>query len=419
MKNLGRWAAVSALVFAGSAICCYAQAAYKVDGSVLKGAHVKIDSMQPKSKNLNANKKGGITGIDSIQNFNGSFNTNGYGPNGAAQHEWYYNMVGQSPDGGMTTTFNSPLVPVSIELLAPDGTQGYYNGQPLYYDATQYVSGMVGSPIYQNSTYSSSKQPTQFVDAVMRAEFDHGGSDTWHTLLNPTVKNNYVMKVPYGYYYFAPNSDGSCCAFVLIDYNTFGNLLIPPSTPDSTTAVGNAEITGEITTKDISTFLFPNTYLYFGNPNNCCVLGFHTYDLEAGDSSNGNLQRRYVLNYSSWISPGLFGAGSQDVTALSHEMSETFNDPFVTSDGVHNVTPWWLSPNGNCQDNLEDGDVIEGLPDSTYPITLNGFTYHPQNEALLSWFAFEQNSRAMDKAYSYPDESTLTTLSPVEQPNCP
>src|ERR1700746_2825079 len=77
----------------------------------------------------------------------------------------------------------------------------------------------------------------------------------------------------------------------------------------------------------------------------CCVLGFHSYDFEPGVPSNGNLERRYVLNYSSWISPGLFGGGFQDVTALSHELSETFNDPFVASDGIHNVTPWWLSPN--------------------------------------------------------------------------
>ena len=63
--------------------------------------------------------------------------------------------------------------------------------------------------------------------------------------------------------------------------------------------------------------------------------------------------------------------------ALSHEMSETFNDPFV-----NNATPWWLSPSGQCQNNLEDGDVIEGLPNPTFPVKLNGVTWHPQTEAL-------------------------------------
>jgi hypothetical protein len=113
---------------------------------------------------------------------------------------------------------------------------------------------------------------------------------------------------------------------------------------------------GDIRTRDISTFLFPNTYLYFNNdPTQCCVLGFHGYDLEPGGADNGFRERRYVLNYSSWISPGLFGSAT-DFTALSHELSETFNDPFV-----NNATPWWLSPNTNCQNSLETGDVIEGL----------------------------------------------------------
>ena len=31
--------------------------------------------------------------------------------------------------------------------------------------------------------------------------------------------------------------------------------------------------------------------------------------------------------------------------------------------------------------------MIEGLPNAAFPITRNGFTYHPQNEVLLPWFA--------------------------------
>jgi hypothetical protein len=50
---------------------------------------------------------------------------------------------------------------------------------------------------------------------------------------------------------------------------------------------------------------------------------------------------------------------------------------------VHNLTPWWLAPNGVCQDDLEVGDVIENLPNETFPMTLGGFTYHPQNVAAV------------------------------------
>jgi hypothetical protein len=79
------------------------------------------------------------------------------------------------------------------------------------------------------------------------------------------------------------------------------------------------------------------------------------------------------------------------------------------SDGIHGRAPWWLSPNGNCQDNMEAGDVIENLPDGVYRVTQNGFTYHPQNEALAQWFDMGQPSDALDGAFSHPNESVLTS----------
>jgi hypothetical protein len=132
----------------------------------------------------------------------------------------------------------------------------------------------------------------------------------------------------------------------------FSNELFPQTAPpDNSTVIGAAEVGGLITTKDISTFFFPNVYLFEnGNPNDCCVLGFHGIDEEPGDASNGNLVRFFVVNYSSWISPGLFRGGFRDVTAHSHEIAETFNDPFVGFDGIHNITPFWLNPAGQCQD---------------------------------------------------------------------
>jgi hypothetical protein len=217
-----------------------------------------------------------------------------------------------------------------------------------------------------------------------------------------------------GTYRFALNADGSCCAFVLIDANTFTNALFPTTATDTSTVIGAAENAGDIRTRDISTFLFPNAYLYINAPNNCCIIGFHTYDLEPGGVDNGWRERRYVLNYSSWISPGIFRDPTfADITALSHEMAEIFNDPFV-----NNATPWWLAPNKNCQNNLETGDVIEGLPDSQFPVVLNGRTWHPQNEALLQWFAGQTSSSAINGAYSYPDTNVLTSAAKSQNAGC-
>ncbi len=356
----------------------------------------------------------GIQGIDSLSNWNGSFHTPGFDPNGNKRNQWLYNMVGSKPERGGTTTIAAPVVPVSLDLLNPDGTVF------LHYSPKPFILPTLQSPLFENATYSSSPTPTQFTDAVQRAEFWSTMAPDWHTMLFASLKQGRTMQVPSDFYFYALNNDGKCCRFVLIDIGEFFNLLFPSNPADTTTPIGAAENAGDITTKDLSTFLFPNTYLYFnGDPNQCCVVGFHTYDVEPGDARNGNKERRYVVNYSSWVSPGLFGSAFVDVTALAHEIAETFNDPFVASDGIHNITPWWLAPNGNCQDALEVGDVVEDLPRAAFKVKMNGRTYHPQNEALLPWFAFESPSSAIDGAYSYPDEKTLTALSPVEMPGCP
>jgi hypothetical protein len=40
---------------------------------------------------------------------------------------------------------------------------------------------------------------------------------------------------------------------------------------------------------------------------------------------------------------------------------------------------------------------------------IDGFVYHPQNEALLQWFQRKKPSDALDGAYSFPDETLLTS----------
>jgi hypothetical protein len=174
------------------------------------------------------------------------------------------------------------------------------------------------------------------------------------------------------------------------------------------------EITlGNFTTKSMNLTLFPNTFLFslnLSNPNtpgSCCVLGFHTYFLDSSTIP----QPRWVSQYVSWISPGLFGAGFQDVTALSHELAESFANPFID-----NAAPIWQFPGQPanskvCQNNLEEGDPIEVLANATTPITVKegqfNFTYHPQNIPLLQWFEMGATSNAIDGAFSFPDETVL------------
>jgi hypothetical protein len=361
----------------------------------------------------------GIPGIDSILNWSDQFFYKGYDGNGNPQSVWPYTMVGNPPESGKSALIRAPIVPVTVELLGPDGNVALTFGPD-----RNVVKSALGSPEFVPFAYTNGTG--QFNDQMMRAEFANrlGSSEEgegWHTTLYPKLQTARTMKVPFltatgtnAWYVFINGAGQPVVA--AIDYDTLGNLLFPSTYPvDNSTPVGAAELAGDITTKDISTFLFNNTILFTGgNINNCCVLGYHAYDIEPGIPKNGNLPRLYVLNYSTWASPGLFGFGFEDLTAWSHEMAETFNDPFT-----NNTTPWWLIVDpilgfATCQNNLEVGDVIANL-DSQNPVSTipgNGLTYHPQNMALFPWFAFESPSPANLGAYSFPDETTLMSLSP-------
>lgn len=395
-------------------------------GSLLNANHFTATS---KMANLGGGvlgnrSNGSVLGLDTIPNWSSYFYQPGFDSFGNLQFTWQYTMVGHSPlqssDGsdddwnGRKTTIGAPLIAVNVDLRNADGSPRFVNGKRLFQDATKYVAPVLSSPIFSKTSYSSSDDPTQFADAVSRAEFFHKTSDDWHTMLKPRVGTTRTMVLLRGTYQFALNADGSCCAFILVDENAFVGALFPSTATDTSTVMGAAENSGDIRTRDISTFLFNNVFLFNGTPSNCCVIGFHSYDTEPGGAANGFKEKRYVMAYASWVNPGVFSDPTfADVAPLSHEMAETFNDPFV-----NNNTPWYLAPNGLCQNNLETGDAIEGLPNAQFTISLNGTTWHVQNEALLQWFAGVTPSSAIQHAYSYPNTSVLTSAAVSTTVNC-
>ncbi len=355
----------------------------------------------------------GIAGIDGVSSWDGTWNEFGYDPFGNPTNTWTYNMLGTPPQDGKTTTFDAPIVPVKLVLLDQN------NNIAFTVDPMKDVQPTVNSPVFQDTKYSSSDTPTQFGDAVQRAEFSNVMKNSWHTLLALRVMPEVTLSVPSDAWFVALNPDGSV-AFSLVDNATFNSLMFPATlAQQSTTVIGREELNGTMTTKNISTFLFDNTFLYEGTPDVCCVGGFHGPDIEPGDASNGNRLRNYDMIFTSWTSPGIFLGGDADITSLSHEVSETFNDPFSGVYFPFDTTPWWFSSDTSpvfgtfalCQDNLEVGDVAEVYVvtrDVVYPVTIGGYTYHPQTEALLQWFQGQSPSTAIDGAFSYPDESLLT-----------
>jgi len=240
--------------------------------------------------------------------------------------------------------------------------------------------------------------------------------EDWHTVLTgPTIVNRITLTIPrFVNVRFADGSVKPVQAYFLgqaRDGSFFVELLDLLHNALNTNAVVNDIVAGNFTTDAININMYPNTFLFSINNQGqfagCCVIGFHTFFLENGVTP----QPRWLFNFASWISPGIFGPGFQDVTALSHELAETFADPFINT-----RTPSWQFPNvpANakiCQNNLEEGDPIESLATESVPITIRErnevFTYHPQIIPLLQWFEMGTKSDAIGGAFSYPDTTAL------------
>ena len=280
--------------------------------------------------NAIAGNPGGVPNVISVPNFSRSFTFGG--------KTFPYTMVGNDPSLGHITTIPTKIVAVSLRLLNADGT--------LFdtVDAGEFVQPALNSPNFQRFKYEHDGsagipgEPTQFSDAIQRAEFASSMQPNWHTELNPKLVDSITITVPKfvnvrsrGVVVQAINYQSGLAAdghrFVLM-LNLFFNQQLG-------IIVNNEIDAGNFTTDSFNLPLLPNTFLYSFNPNNpgqrgsCCVLGFHTYFTDGAVPES-----RWLTQFASWISPGIFGGGFEDVTAISHEIAETFDDPFV-----NNITP--------------------------------------------------------------------------------
>ena len=353
-----------------------------------------------------------MVGLDTVPTFTGAFSSQApsidpFGSPDGFVTDSKYIMIGNDPKLGGTTVIPANITTVSLQLLNPDGS--VFANVPF----APFEALALESPNFSGFNYSVGN--TQFGDAVQRAEFFNVMAPNWHTLLQPQIVNRAVIQVPATVqlqfsdgtlltvpgYIPSKAADGSTVVFML-------DLLF--SSLDFNQAVNDIN-GGMFTTNAMNYHLYPNTFLYSvvdeQGDLTCCVLGFHEFIFDP----TTNPESRWIYAFASWMSPGTFPPGFQDVTALSHETSEALNDPFG-----FNIVPTWQfldSPPGTCQANLETGDPVEVLPVATVPIPVKAkggtFVYHPQTEALLQWFEIGSPSTAIGGAFSYPDTTALTS----------
>lgn len=387
------------LVYPAGAATSKGRMSFDENGAAMSHDAVNADS----TAKANAAGTGSLFGVDSVPTFEGAFAATG-GP--SQGQDVPFIMMGNNPQLGGTTEIPAKITTVALRLLKEDGSLNQVVSYNPFEDLT------LDSPVFQNVLYGDGR--SQFTDAIQRAEFFNMMKQNWHTRLDPTVVNRVTVTVPQFVnvrfpdgtttkvqtYTLLTAKDGHTVVLLLDLF--FNNVFF-------NTAVNDINA-GNDTTDAFNMQLYPNTFLFSidakGKPAGCCVLGFHTFL-----SDNAVPQHRFVTAFASWTSPGLFGGGVEDITPLSHEVTEAFNDPFGD-----NAVPNWQFPgvaaNAQvCQANLETGDPVEVLGTSTVPIPRRDdgkiFTFHPQTEALWQWFTQGPTSNAIDGAFSYPDEAAL------------
>ena len=325
-----------------------------------------------------------------------------------------YNMVGADPDNcsgsGCSVTIDVDITPLNVVV------------GPLTFSGDDVVAPTLASPQFALNDYGSTPFATaagafpalpalirgpggllsqddnglllQLQDATMRAQFNRTGTSAYHVILHPIVHPAVTIDVPGNKGALLQSGRGVIFADVNIQWwaTRIENL---------NSSLGYTDPT------HLSMYLTSDVVNFIGNdPANCCVIGFHGAGIVAGNAIGGvngkGNQPVQTYSWASYISPGLYARANggtnwalQDIHAISHEIAEWGDDPFVNN----TVEPWLTptAPQYGCTDILETGDPVVGIgfamgtntfrqgPNPNGSQSADGY-YHPEDEVYLPWF---------------------------------
>jgi hypothetical protein len=314
-----------------------------------------------------------------------------------------YNMVGADPNN-----CSGSACDVTIEV---DITPIIVNVAGRTFDGRDVVAATLASPQFATNNYGSTPfatnagfargpggvlsqgnagLPLQLQDATMRSQFNRTGGSTYHLRLNPHVYPAVTINVPQNQGTLLQSGRGVIFADVDIGWWA-------------------AQIQNLNTSQDpthLPVYLTSNVLLFVGKDIfNCCVIGFHGARPvgNGGGSTNGNGNAKVqTFAWASYVAPGIYARPNggvnwalQDIHAVSHEIAEWADDPFV-----NNLVEPWLTPTApqyGCTDILETGDPVVAIgfamgqnqffqgPNPNGTQSADGY-YHPEDEVFLPWF---------------------------------
>jgi len=329
-----------------------------------------------------------------------------------------YNMVGADPNNcsgsACDTTVQADITPLVVNI---DG---------LTFDGSAVLGATLASPLFKTNDYGSTPAATaagafpdspafirgsggelsqqdkgvqlQLEDATMRAQFDKTGKrSTYHLRLNPNVEPAVTINVPQNQGTLIVSGRGVVAADINISWWS--------------SQINNLEQSADPTHLPI--YLTNQVMLFEGSPGNCCVIGYHGTRAAGYGGGSANSNGNAVVQtfaWASYVQPGFYSRANggtdwalQDIHALSHEISEWADDPFVNNWVEPWVTP--TAPQYGCTNILETGDPVVGIgfaigsnsfeqgpnPDGTS--SADGY-YHPEDEVFLPWFMRTPASQA-------------------------
>jgi hypothetical protein len=335
-----------------------------------------------------------------------------------------YNMVGADPNNcsgsACSVTIEADITPIIVNvggltfngntvlaatLASPQFAANDYGTTPFATAGAANLPRGAGGALSQ----LDKRNMLQLEDATMRAQFNRTGASGYHLILHPNVLPAVTINVPQNQGTLLQSGRGVIFADVSISWWA--------------AQIQNLESNADATHLPI--YLTNSVLLHIGpNVLNCCVIGFHgtraTGNGGGSNNSNGNAVVQ-TFAWASWVQPGIYARPNggtdwalQDIHALSHEISEWADDPFVNN----TVEPWLTptAPQYGCTGILETGDPVVAIgfamgkntfqqgPNPNGTQSADGY-YHPEDEALLPWFM-----RSAPNTVSEPTQSPSTNI---------
>jgi len=289
-----------------------------------------------------------------------------------------YTMVGTSPiSTNVTSTIPVYIIPVKLKYGKTNGNHTFDPKTTVLSNGKTVINNIIASPIFNPGVDftqgGTDLGTTQYIDAFQRGNFwsTVASNSSYHVLLGtPKVLPEKSITVPASLGSVVNNPFGSGIVGTY-DINAFDAKL-------QTWMAAQKKINPGV----LPIFI---TYDIFLTSGGCCIGGYH--------SANGAQPGGQTYSHATYVdSPGSF---SQDVSALSHEIGEWLDDPFVD-----NLV--------NCTDNnfLEVGDPLEGNANyGGFPYTLGGFTYNLQSLVFLPYFGAPK-ATSVHSWYSFQNDET-------------